>query len=162
MRDHTLRVTRLQNEWHTRSVSLAKCQQKNYRFLQARKRNYIMKNTRRTVMLFLAVSVAAEVIRPVHAEDSTFYFCSTKVDDHKKYYVTKLFPGKVQIGRHLEFGTYLIDIFNVDIRSLSVACQSYNSDSSTGRAAAEKFRNSEIRKNSINAEVELVDWIPDD
>ena len=116
-----------------------------------------MKNTRRSVMLFLAVSVAVETAMPVHAEGSTFHFCSARVADHKKYYVTKLFPGNVQRGTHLKYGTYLKDEFRVDLGSLSVVCQS---NISSKRAAAEKFRNSEIRRNSISAEVELVNWSP--
>ena len=108
-------------------------------------------------MLFLAVSVAVETAMPVHAEGNTFHFCSARVDNHKKYYVTKLFPGNVQRGTYLKFGTYLKDVFKVDLSSLSVVCQSKDSYK---RAAAEKFRNSEIRKNSISAEVELVNWSP--
>ena len=118
-----------------------------------------MKKTRRSVMLFLAVSVAVEVAMPVHAEVNTFHFCSARVDNHKKYYVTNLFPGNVQRGTHLKFGTYLRDIFEVDLGSLTVSCQSYTSSK---RTAAEKSRNLEIRKNGISAEVELVNWSPYD
>ena len=95
----------------------------------------------------------------LYAKDNVFYFCGAKVDAQKKYYVTKLLPGKIQIATTGEFQEYLKQTFKLE--NVSVKCHGYGRDNSpTDNKTAEKLRKMEVRNNGINAEIVLLEWPP--
>lgn len=111
-------------------------------------------------VLFLSVFVFLAILSPVtHAKDNVFFFCGAKVDVQNKYYVTELFPGKIQIAATEELRLHLIELLSLD--SVTVKCHAYGSDARPAESLlAEKFRELEVQKSGFNSEVVLLDWMP--
>lgn len=119
-----------------------------------------MNSSIRSRLVLLTIVIVAGVSTPLFATDSVFHFCSAKIEAQKKYFVTELFPGKIQIVMTSELRMHLMEKLGLD--SVSVKCFSYGNDEKpAGYELAEKLRNLEIRKNSISAEVELLEWPPE-
>ncbi len=106
------------------------------------------------------LSIACGFSIPLYAKEQEFYFCGANVEEQKKYYVTGLFEGKLQIVTTQNLRSHLVEKLKLD--SVSVVCFSYGSEAKPiNKQVADKLRNLEIRKNQSSSEVELLKWTPD-
>jgi len=119
----------------------------------------LIKNVREKYIIFI-LAIAAGFSTSLYAEEKIFYFCSADVKEQNKYYVTKLFEGRIQIVTTENLRLHLVEKLKLD--SVTVKCFSYGSDVKPVKyQQAEKLRSLEIRQKQIRSDVELLQWSPD-